>query len=81
MLYVEGNCNWEARDYPCGRGGNCKNRQAASRPSVDAVVSVGRGTSKDVEGGLKLVDVLGDIVGSSRTCVGSGWITIDHQVG
>ena len=52
---------------------------------ADVVVSVGRGISKDVEGGIKLAhelaDVLGGVVGSSRACVDSGWITADHQVG
>ena len=52
---------------------------------ADVVVSVGRGISKDVEGGLKLAEelagVLGGVVGSSRACVDAGWITADHQVG
>ena len=52
---------------------------------AEVVVSVGRGISKDVEGGIKLAeelaDVLGGVVGSSRACVDSGWITADHQVG
>ena len=52
---------------------------------ADVVVSVGRGISKDVEGGIKLAeelaDVLGGVVGSSRACVDSGWISADHQVG
>ena len=52
---------------------------------ADVVVSVGRGISKDVEGGLKLAqdlaDVLGGVVGASRACVDAGWIPADHQVG
>ncbi len=43
---------------------------------ADVVVSVGRGISKDVEGGIKLAeelaDVLGGVVGSSRACGGRG---------
>ena len=52
---------------------------------ADFIVSVGRGISKDVEGGIKLAEelaeVLGAVVGSSRACVDAGWITADHQVG
>ena len=52
---------------------------------ADFIVSVGRGISKDVEGGIKLAEelaeVLGGVVGSSRACVDTGWITADHQVG
>ena len=52
---------------------------------ADFIVSVGRGISKDVEGGIKLAEelaeVLGGVVGSSRACVDAGWITSDHQVG
>ncbi len=52
---------------------------------ADVVVSVGRGISKDVEGGIKLAEelaeVLGGVVGSSRAVVDSGWISADHQVG
>ena len=52
---------------------------------ADFIVSVGRGLSKDVEGGIKLAEelaeVLGGVVGSSRACVDAGWITADHQVG
>jgi electron transfer flavoprotein alpha subunit len=52
---------------------------------ADYIVSVGRGISKDVEGGIKLAEelaeVLGGVVGSSRACVDAGWITADHQVG
>ena len=49
------------------------------------VVSVGRGISKDVEGGIKLAEelaeVLGGVVGASRAVVDSGWMSADHQVG
>ena len=52
---------------------------------ADFIVSVGRGISKDVEGGIKLAEelaeVLGGVVGASRACVDAGWITADHQVG
>ena len=52
---------------------------------ADFIVSVGRGISKDVEGGIKLAEelaeVLGGVVGSSSACVDAGWITADHQVG
>ena len=52
---------------------------------ADVVVSVGRGISKDVEGGIKLAEelaeVLGGVVGASRAVVDSGWMTADHQVG
>ena len=48
-------------------------------------VSVDRGISKDVEGGIKLAEALaeelGGVVGSSRAVVDSGWISPDHQVG
>ena len=43
---------------------------------ADFIVSVGRGISKDVEGGIKLAEelaeVLGGVVGSSRACVDAG---------
>ena len=52
---------------------------------ADVIVSVGRGISKDVEGGIKLAEALaeelGGVVGSSRAVVDSGWISPDHQVG
>lgn len=52
---------------------------------ADVVVSVGRGISRDVEGGLKLAkelaDTLGGVVGASRAVVDAGWIDAAHQVG
>jgi len=52
---------------------------------ADVVVSVGRGISKDVQGGIKLAEelaeVLGGVVGGSRATVDSGWLSADHQVG
>ena len=52
---------------------------------ADYIVSVGRGISKDVEGGIKLAEelaeVLGGVVGGSRATIDSGWLSADHQVG
>jgi len=52
---------------------------------ADVVVSVGRGISKDVEGGVKLAqelaDALGGVVGGSRAVIDAGWMSADHQVG
>ena len=52
---------------------------------ADYVVSVGRGISTDVEGGIKiaeeLAEVLGGVVGGSRAAIDSGWLSADHQVG
>ncbi|MGI6029912.1 MAG: acryloyl-CoA reductase electron transfer subunit beta [Eubacteriales bacterium] len=52
---------------------------------ADVVVSVGRGISKNVEGGIKLAEelaeVLGGVVGGSRAVIDSGWLSADHQVG
>ncbi len=52
---------------------------------ADFIVSVGRGISKDVEGGIKmaqeLADELGGVLGGSRATVDSGWLSADHQVG
>ena len=52
---------------------------------ADYIVSVGRGSSKDVEGGIKLAEelaeVLGGVVGGSRATIDSGWLSADHQVG
>ncbi len=52
---------------------------------AEYIVSVGRGISKDVEGGIKLAEelaeVLGGVVGGSRVAIDSGWLSADHQVG
>ena len=52
---------------------------------ADYIVSVGRGISKDVEGGIKLAEELaaelGGVVGGSRATIDSGWMSADHQVG
>ena len=52
---------------------------------ADLIVSVGRGISKDVEGGIKLAEELaeelGGVVGGSRAVIDSGWLSADHQVG
>ena len=52
---------------------------------ADFIVSVGRGISKDVPGGIKLAEELaaelGGVVGGSRATVDSGWLSADHQVG
>ena len=53
---------------------------------ADYIVSVGRGISKDVEGGIKLAEQLaaalgGGVVGASRAVTDAGWMTADHQVG
>ncbi len=52
---------------------------------ADFIVSVGRGISKDIEGGIKLAEdmaeVLGGVVGGSRVAIDSGWLSADHQVG
>ena len=52
---------------------------------AEVVVSVGRGISKDVDGGIKLAhelaDLFGGVVGGSRAAIDSGWLTADHQVG
>ncbi len=52
---------------------------------ADYIVSVGRGISKYVEGGIKLAEelagLLGGVVGGSRATIDSGWLSADHQVG
>lgn len=52
---------------------------------ADFIVSVGRGISKDIEGGIKLAEELaaelGGVVGGSRATIDSGWLSADHQVG
>ena len=60
-------------------------KQLVDLTGAEVIVSVGRGISKDVEKGIalahELAELLGGVVGSSRACVDSGWITADHQVG
>lgn len=60
-------------------------RKLVDLTGADVVVSVGRGISKDVEGGIKLAEelaeVLGGVVGGSRAAIDSGWLSADHQVG
>ena len=62
-----------------------ESRKLVDLTGAEVIVSVGRGISKDVAGGIKLAeelaDVLHGVVGSSRACVDAGWITADHQVG
>ena len=62
-----------------------ESRKLVDLTGAEVIVSVGRGISKDVEGGIKLAEelaeVLHGVVGSSRACVDAGWITADHQVG
>lgn len=52
---------------------------------AEVVVSVGRGISKDVQGGIKLAEelaeVLGGVVGGSRATIDAGWLPQAHQVG
>ncbi len=52
---------------------------------AEYIVSVGRGISSDVEGGIKLAEelaeVLGGVVGGSRPTIDNGWLSADHQVG
>lgn len=60
-------------------------KQMVDLTSAEVVVSVGRGISKDVEGGMKLAqelaDILGGVVGASRACVDEGWIDANQQIG
>ena len=60
-------------------------KQLVDLTGAEVIVSVGRGISKDLEKGIalahELAELLGGVVGSSRACVDSGWITADHQVG
>ena len=60
-------------------------RKLVDLTGADVVVSVGRGISKNVEGGIKLAEELaeelGGVVGGSRAAIDSGWLTADHQVG
>lgn len=60
-------------------------RKLVDLTGADVVVSVGRGISKDVAGGIRLAEELarelGGVVGGSRAAIDSGWLTADHQVG
>ncbi len=60
-------------------------KKAVDLIGAEVIVSVGRGISKDVEGGIKLAqelaDELGGVLGASRAVVDAGWISADHQVG
>ena len=60
-------------------------KQLVDLIGADYIVSVGRGISKDVEGGIKLAEELaaelGGVVGGSRATIDSGWLSADHQVG
>lgn len=52
---------------------------------ADYIVSVGRGISSDVEGGIRIAGEiaaeLGGVIGSSRAAIDAGWLSQDHQVG
>lgn len=52
---------------------------------AEFIVSVGRGISRDVAGGIRLAETLaaelGGVVAGSRAAVDSGWLTADRQVG
>ncbi len=61
-------------------------KQLVDLIGAEVIVSVGRGISKDVEGGIKLAHELADafgnaVVGGSRATIDSGWLSADHQVG
>lgn len=60
-------------------------RKLVDLTGAEVVVSVGRGISSDVQGGIRLAEelaqVLGGVVGASRSVVDSGWMPADHQVG
>ena len=60
-------------------------RKLVDLVGADYIVSVGRGISADVEGGIRLAeelaDILGGVVGGSRVAIDSGWLSADHQVG
>ena len=61
-------------------------KQLVDLIGADIIVSVGRGISKDVEGGIQLAHQLADafgggVVGGSRAVIDSGWLSADHQVG
>lgn len=60
-------------------------RKMVDLVGADFIVSVGRGISRDIETGIRLVEelaeVLGGVVGASRAVVDAGWMSADHQVG
>lgn len=60
-------------------------RKLVDLTGAEVIVSVGRGISSDVEGGIKLAQALADafhgVVGASRAVVDAGWLSADHQVG
>ncbi|MBQ3520684.1 MAG: electron transfer flavoprotein subunit alpha/FixB family protein, partial [Firmicutes bacterium] len=61
-------------------------KQLVDLIGAEVIVSVGRGISKDVEGGIELAHQLADafgnaVVGGSRATIDSGWLSADHQVG
>ncbi|MBQ9156715.1 MAG: electron transfer flavoprotein subunit alpha/FixB family protein [Eubacterium sp.] len=61
-------------------------KQTVDLIGADIIVAVGRGISKDVEGGISLAEKLakalgGGVVAGSRAAIDSGWLTADHQVG
>ena len=53
----------------------CEQRQGVMMPTTFELISEGRKLANE------LAEVLGGVVGSSRACVDSGWISADHQVG
>lgn len=60
-------------------------KELVNLAEAGAIVSVGRGISKDVDKGLalatELAQLLGGVVGASRAVTDSGWLSADHQVG
>lgn len=60
-------------------------RKLVDLTGAEVVVSVGRGISKDVPGGIRLAEelaeALGGVVGGSRAPIDSGWLSADHQIG
>ncbi len=60
-------------------------KQLVDLIGADIVVAVGRGISRDPEGGIAmaqdLANALGGVLGASRSVVDAGWISADYQVG